>query len=229
MISRRALLITGGASVLVLGGGAAGLMAMSNIDEVREPWRAAEAGFGDVRLNALAYAILAPNPHNRQPWQIELKGDDAMTLYCDLNRLLPETDPPNRQITIGLGAFLELLRQASAEQGYRAEIDPFPEGEPYPNLDARPIAHYPIGSGRGSRTRSAVRYGPHTPDQSRTLRSGPPDLSRPLFTNVRACWCGVPRPPNQVRLLHRNVTDRLAEGSVHESVARGTAYTAHAS
>ena len=141
MISRRSLLITGGASVLVFGGGAVALNAMSNIDTVREPWRAAEAGFGDVRLNALAYAILAPSPHNRQPWQIQLDGDDAMILYCDLNRLLPETDPPNRQITIGLGAFLELLRQASAEQGYRAEIDPFPDGEPYPTLDERPVAH----------------------------------------------------------------------------------------
>ena len=30
------------------------------------------------------------------------------------DRLLPETDPPGRQIIIGLGAFLELLRQAGA-------------------------------------------------------------------------------------------------------------------
>ncbi|MEZ5952922.1 MAG: hypothetical protein R3C13_01325 [Hyphomonas sp.] len=140
MVSRRALLITGGASILVLGAGYAGLAAMSGIAPALEPWRQATEGFGDVRLNAAAYAILAPNPHNLQPWMIRLDGEDSLTLFCDLERRLPETDPPDRQTTIGLGAFLELLRQAAAEQGYRADIMPFPEGEPGDRLDARPIA-----------------------------------------------------------------------------------------
>lgn len=140
MISRRALLVTGGASAVILGGGFAALSAASSIAKAQEPWKAAAHGFGDMRLNALAYAILAPNPHNRQPWQIRLDGDDALTLFCDPDRCLPETDPPNRQIIIGLGAFLELLRQAAAEQGWRADIAPFPEGEPQPVLDRRPIA-----------------------------------------------------------------------------------------
>lgn len=141
MLSRRALLITGGASVLVLGAGYAGLTAMSSIAPAQAPWRQAEKGFGDVRLNAAAYAILAPSPHNLQPWQIELDAADGLTLYCDLDRRLPATDPPDRQTTIGLGAFLELLRQAAAEQGHRTEVTPFPEGEPGETLDARPIAH----------------------------------------------------------------------------------------
>ena len=140
MLSRRALIMTGSASILVLSTGSCMLASSRRMDAVREPWRQAAEGFGDARLNALAYAILAPNPHNRQPWQVRLDGTDAMTIYCDMERLLPETDPPNRQITIGFGAFLELLRQAAAEQGYRAEITPFPEGEPQPVLDERPIA-----------------------------------------------------------------------------------------
>ena len=106
----------------------------------REPWRRAAEGFGDPRLDALAYAILAPNPHNMQPWQLELGEGLSMTVSCDPDRLLPETDPPNRQITIGFGCFLELLRQAAAEKGYRADITPFPEGEPEPRLDRRPVA-----------------------------------------------------------------------------------------
>ncbi|WP_375210459.1 Acg family FMN-binding oxidoreductase [Hyphomonas jannaschiana] len=141
MFSRRALLVTGGASILVLGGSYAGLSAMSNIAPAQEPWRRATQGLGDPRLNAAAYAILAPSPHNLQPWMIRLEGDDSMTLFCDLDRRLPETDPPDRQTTIGLGAFLELLRQAAAEQGHRLDITPFPEGEPGARLDARPIAH----------------------------------------------------------------------------------------
>jgi len=140
MVSRRQVLVTGGASLLLLGGGFAGYVGTRSIAQAREPWKQAAEGFGDARLDALAYAVLAPNPHNLQPWQVRLEGDDAFTLYCDPQRRLPETDPPNRQITIGLGAFLELFRQAAAEKGYRADITPFPEGEPQPVLDNRPIA-----------------------------------------------------------------------------------------
>lgn len=140
MISRRTILVTGTSAIIVCTSGCASVL--PDASEVREPWSAAaKGGFGDPRLNALAYAILAPNPHNRQPWQVTLEGDHALTLHCDLERRLPETDPPDRQITIGLGAFLELLRFAAAEQGFRVETTLFPEGEPQPRLDRRPIAH----------------------------------------------------------------------------------------
>ena len=43
-------------------------------------------------------------------------------LFCDLDRRLPVTDPQDRQITIGLGAFLELMRMAAAQDGLRADI-----------------------------------------------------------------------------------------------------------
>ena len=36
------------------------------------PWREPGAGERDPRRWALAHAILAPNPHNRQPWLIDL-------------------------------------------------------------------------------------------------------------------------------------------------------------
>lgn len=140
MLTRRALLISGTASATVIVGGAAGLTLLSKPRRASLPWKAAQESSGDVRLDALAYAILAPNPHNMQPWLIRLDGEDSVTLFCDLDRLLPETDPPNRQITIGFGCFLELLRMAAAERGIRADIVPFPEGEPEPVLDHRPIA-----------------------------------------------------------------------------------------
>jgi len=63
-----------------------------------------------------------------------------MRIYCDTERLLPETDPFNRQIVVGFGAFLELLRMAAAHEGYDFETKLFPEGEPQPLLDKRPIA-----------------------------------------------------------------------------------------
>ncbi len=140
MVSRRQVLITGGSSLLLLGGGFGAYVGTRSTAKAQAPWKQAAAGFGDPRLDALAYAILAPNPHNRQPWQVRLEGDDGFTVYCDLEKRLPHTDPPNRQITIGFGTFLELFRQAAAEKGYRADITPFPEGEPEPVLDDRPIA-----------------------------------------------------------------------------------------
>lgn len=103
-------------------------------------WRMPGAGEADPRRHALAHAILAPNPHNMQPWLVELVGDDALTFHADRTRLLPATDPPNRQIVVGCGAFLELLDIAARENGHRLEIALWPEGEPHPVLDDRPIA-----------------------------------------------------------------------------------------
>jgi hypothetical protein len=101
-------------------------------------WRDPGAGETDPRRFALAHAILAPNPHNMQPWLVELVGDDEMALYCDLDRRLPATDPFDRQITIGCGAFLQLymLKRGVSEANF------FPEGAPAPGqrLDARPLA-----------------------------------------------------------------------------------------
>jgi hypothetical protein len=51
--------------------------------------------------------VLGPNPHSRQAWLIRLEGAGSVALFCDLERRLPETDPFDRQIVIGLGAFVE--------------------------------------------------------------------------------------------------------------------------
>lgn len=136
MATRRAILKTGAAAVVIAGAAWALTRAPKR---AQEPWSRAAAGFGDPRLDALAYAILAPSPHNMQPWRIRLDGEDALTVFCDPSRLLPMTDPLNRQITIGFGCFFELLRQAAAEKGFSIAITAFPEGEPQPTLDARPI------------------------------------------------------------------------------------------
>lgn len=112
-------------------------------------WRDPGAGETDLRRFALAHAILAPNPHNTQAWLVELDDGDGMTLYCDLERRLPATDPLDRQITIGCGCFLELYRMAAASRGYAPDIAYFPRGEPAPRLDQRPIAHVKIGAVTG--------------------------------------------------------------------------------
>lgn len=120
----------------------------------REPWQQAgqdlpEYG-DDVRVRALSYAVLAPNPHNRQPWSVDLSEAGALTLYCDLDRRLPHTDPFDRQITIGLGCFLELFAIAAAQEGYSANTTLFPQGESTPRLDNRPVARIALVEGAES-------------------------------------------------------------------------------
>lgn len=144
-MNRRMFLKTGSAVVAVTGVAASGLWFNTRTPtKAFEPWQHASRGYGDPRLDALAYAILAPNPHNRQPWQVHLNKQNSMDLYCDLERRLPHTDPFDRQITIGLGCFTELFVMAANNLGYDVTVESFPDGEPQPRLDKRPIARFTL-------------------------------------------------------------------------------------
>jgi len=59
----------------------------------------------DMRRFMLAHGLLAPNPHNLQPWIADLREAGRIHLNCDAERVLPETDPFGRQILIGFGTF----------------------------------------------------------------------------------------------------------------------------
>ena len=139
--NRRVFLRLAGASTLAATAGGAAFAMTREPASALAPWAdAAGAAGGDPRVRALSYAILAPNPHNRQPWIAELRGGDEVAIRCDLDRRLPETDPFDRQIVIGFGCFLELLRLAAAADGRAVTVEPFPAGEPVPRLDERPVA-----------------------------------------------------------------------------------------
>ncbi len=142
MTSRRGVLRLIGGGVVLAAGGAGAFVALNQPSHAaREAWRVAGQET-EFRRRFLSYALLAPNPHNRQPWLVRLDSDDALTLYVDLERRLPATDPLDRQIILGCGTFLELLRLAAAEEGYGAELTMFPDGAPEMagRLDARPVA-----------------------------------------------------------------------------------------
>jgi len=140
MNRRKFLKIAGSASV-IMGAAATGFITTRKPEEALKAWENVGKTYTDPMRRALSYAILAPNPHNRQPWLVDLKSETEAVLLCDLDRLLPVTDPFSRQIMIGLGCFLELFTIAAAEQGYEAKIEYFPEGQHGENLDKRPIAH----------------------------------------------------------------------------------------
>lgn len=136
MTKRGFIRVLGGGAVLAAGA----VWAVPRLDAMPAAavagWTGPSADERDIRRRALAWAMLAPNPHNMQPWLVDLSEPDVVTLHLDRTRLLPQTDPFSRQITIGHGAFLELLSIAASAEGYRAEITPHPMGMD----DSRPVA-----------------------------------------------------------------------------------------
>ncbi|MFW6328807.1 MAG: hypothetical protein ACOC28_01825 [Alkalispirochaetaceae bacterium] len=120
----------------------------------------AEAEGEDIRTELVEWARLAQNAHNVQPWRVVLDGDDPtrIALYVDTSRLLPETDPPSRQITISMGTFLAVLDARAAQLGYQADMTLFPEGE----YDESAIGELPVADIRlrdlGSAGEAEARY-----------------------------------------------------------------------
>lgn len=109
--------------------------------EALSAWAGPPDGETDLRRWALAHALLAPSSHNRQPWLVDLREPNAITLQVDRARLLPETDPWFRQIVVSQGTFLELLVMALKERGVAPLVQLFPQGEFAPRtLDDRPVA-----------------------------------------------------------------------------------------
>lgn len=131
---------TSGSIIVAVGGTGSGCTLTGSANPALAPWQHAGSSYTEPRQRALSYAILAPNPHNRQPWVVDLSIKNTVVLYVDTERLLPATDPFNRQITIGLGCFLEQLRMAANSDGWQVNLTLFPEGENASHLDTRPVA-----------------------------------------------------------------------------------------
>ena len=136
MNRRKALAVIGGGTILAATAGGALFATTRTPSKALAPWAAA-GGYEEPRRYALSYAILAPNPHNRQPWLVDLATPETVILHRDTTRDLPHTDPHARQLTIGLGCFLELMVLAAAETGHRVDLTLYPEGEDGPVAHAR--------------------------------------------------------------------------------------------
>lgn len=135
--------------IKVVGGGVVGAAALAGGLHGCDPmpasavaaWAGPARAETDPRRRALSWALLAPNPHNMQPWKVDLSRSGEILLHVDHDRLLPETDPFARQIVIGHGTFLELLVLAAGAEGYAADITYFPDGLPSGDaLNDRPLA-----------------------------------------------------------------------------------------
>lgn len=131
MTSRRNFLRIVGGGIVLAAGSAGAFLGTRTPAAALAPWDAA-GGYDDPRMRALSYAILSPNPHNRQPWEVDLSVPNEITIWRDKTRNLPHTDPYDRQLTVGMGCFLELLRIAASQTGHRADATLFPQGDEGP-------------------------------------------------------------------------------------------------
>lgn len=182
---RRFLSLSGGGIILAATAGLSGCAQspFSMPAEAISAWRAPDQSLA-LSHWVLSHALLAPNPHNRQPWRVSLTGDDEIVVSLDPDRLLPHTDPFGRQILVGTGAFLELINIAAAERGYRAQTDLFPEGAFAEDLetnkfDTRPVARIRLVADKtvAADPLFAQVFGRHT-------ERGAYDLSRALPTQT---------------------------------------------
>jgi hypothetical protein len=155
---------------------------------------AAPVATADPRHWLLAHAILAPHSHNLQSWLVDLREADAITLYCDRSRLLPETDPFSRQMMMSQGTFLEALDLAAREIGLVADITLFPQGTPGPEqLTDAPTAHIRLRRDQGSHPdplfrQILLRRTNRSPYEARS-----PATARPVHAPAATGLAGIPR------------------------------------
>jgi nitroreductase len=133
-MSRRTLLRRAGlgaGTILVAGSGTLGYRAYDQgVLEVGQgpayaPWATWQDQEG---LQALVgAAILAPNPHNTQPWLFRL-APGRIDLFADPSRNIGAIDPYKREKYVGLGAALENLLLAAQANGYASRVTLLPAG-----------------------------------------------------------------------------------------------------
>ncbi len=70
----------------------------------------------------IAYASLAGNTHNTQPWYVVAESDSVVHIHADFTRKLHIVDPDARGIFISLGAFIDNFLLAAESFGYNTQL-----------------------------------------------------------------------------------------------------------
>jgi hypothetical protein len=131
------LLGAGGATVLVAGTGGLGYRVYDTAalspgsGDAYDPWRHWQDTPG--LLGAVGAAVLAPSPHNTQPWAFGIRAD-AVDVFLDAARDTGTVDPFHREQHIGLGCAIENLVLACQARGLRPEVALLPDGPSGPRM-----------------------------------------------------------------------------------------------
>ncbi len=84
--------------------------------------KASLKGLEKDEMEILYLASLAPSGHNTQPWVVRILEPNHWVIGSDKKRWLPAVDPENRELLLGIGAFIENLVLAAGTFGYEVDI-----------------------------------------------------------------------------------------------------------
>jgi hypothetical protein len=125
MLSRRTLLLTGGALVLAAGGGYLLTRGSDHDAATAALWSPRDAG---AFVGLVHYATLAANSHNAQAWRFRAITE-GVAILPDMRRALPVADADHHHLYASLGGAAENLMLAAAAVGRSAALNFVVEGD----------------------------------------------------------------------------------------------------
>lgn len=175
----------------------------------------------DARLAGYVRAAgRAPSAHNTQPWAPRVV-DGAVEVSVVPCRTLPAGDPTFRDLLLSLGAWVESLAVAAAQDGLVVSVEQLPalchldelpvDGPADPE---QPVLRLTVGSPDGAATGPATAGG-FTVAHVRDRR-----VFRGALLPAADVWRDSPRLPRWLRLLE------VDDPAMRQLVRLGTAYTA---
>lgn len=213
-MNRRKFLKVSGQGFILLGGMSM-LHACSGIKRDDFPQSNEEKtsikGLEKEEMEILHLASLAPSGHNTQPWTVRVVEPRHWIIGSDKKRWLPAVDPENRELLLGIGAFIENLVIAAGTFGYEVDLQIIAKSPTDPE-----IADIRLKKGK------TVDFPLAKVKQRRTVRSGfadqeikTEDLNYFTRHEARACLLAhVPSPHSFFFSNHSSQGKYLQEGTI---------------
>jgi len=94
----------------------------------------------------LETAVLAPSPHNVQPWRVRIEDEARAELLIEKGRTLPKEDVEGSFIVLTMGLLVEALRLAAAHRGLALDDETVADldADSAANLQRRPAEFIPF-------------------------------------------------------------------------------------
>ncbi|MDP3938522.1 MAG: twin-arginine translocation signal domain-containing protein [Deltaproteobacteria bacterium] len=174
-----------------------------------EPWRNWQGTPEEGPLALVRAGILAASPLNTQPWIFHVT-EDRIDVFLDTARLLPATDPFQRQAHMGLGCAVENMVEAGSPNGYRVQVTLPAAGDAAAGADKQaPVARLDL-----ERVRPGLPVFLHLVSKRHTNR-GPYDPARAISEEFPLSMkLGMETYPSMDLVYHLEppARDRLGKG-----------------